>query len=133
METVADFIAGLSDKEFSFFVRFRASEFMRESKRVIAEELVRRNLTLETMNAFIQNQPVLVNENCPRCQGHNFFLERDRTLIATKYGSGEVDVFSNRCRICGYNPSRDRPLNFRVRLKKWLGSYSWKVPVPKGM
>jgi len=126
MASLADFIASLSDRQFAFFVRYRAKEFLIESKEIIANEFIRRSMSMESVEALTKRSKVVINENCPRCQSHDFFLEYDIQLIMSRYSSSEVKIWSKRCRICGYNAHRDKPLNFRVRLQRWLGRYSWR-------
>lgn len=124
-EGLQEHLHDLTDKELAFFSKYRRKEFMPESQAKIQSELKNRNLTdseiAELTTPVVQTEL----ENCPRCGSRNFQEIKETELRATKYGGYEVEINSRKCRICGYNPEMDKPINWKVRLDRFLGKYSW--------
>ncbi len=115
----------LSDRQLAFFWKFRSSEFMKESKDKILQELSKRKISSLSAEKLIDQKLETTNENCPRCQSVDFLEIKDRELRTRKYSSYEVEIISRKCRICGYNPYKDKALNCKVRWKKIRGRYHW--------
>lgn len=124
-ESLEDFLQNLTDKELAFFSKYRRTEFMPESQAKIHSELKNRNLTDSKITELTKPVGQTELENCPRCGSSNFQELNETELRATKYGGYEVEINSRKCRICGYNPQMDKPINWKVRLDRFLGKYSW--------
>lgn len=94
----------LNDHELIIFAHYRYAEFMEGSKRIIAEELAGRGLTVEQV---LSVQPIKQDTDdqhmhCKRC-GASRFRSVDETKLVVRAGFGEektnkVDV----CRLCGF-------------------------------
>lgn len=98
---------------------------MPESQEKIQSEIENRNLTDFALAELTKPIGETELENCPRC-GSNLFQEiKETELRSTKYGGYEVEINSRKCRICSYNPQMDKPINWKVRLDRFLGKYSW--------
>ena len=124
-ERLEDFIQSLTDKELAFFYEYRRTEFIPQSQDKIRSELKNRKLTDTKISELIS---AVVNKElggCSRCSSNNFQEIKETELRSTSYGRYEVEINSWKCRICGYNPQKDKPINWRVRLNKFLGKYSW--------
>lgn len=115
----------MTDKELAFFSCYRRTEFMPESQNKILTELENRNLSESQTSELIKEIAEVSNENCPRCQSSNFMAIKDIELRSTQYGGYEVEINSRKCRICGYNVQKDKSLNWKVRLNRFLGKYKW--------
>jgi ribosomal protein L37E len=63
--------------------------------------------------------------DCPRCGSTSHLEIKETELISTSYGGYEIEVNSRKCRICGYNPHKDKAISWQIRLKKFLGKYAW--------
>ncbi|SNR74223.1 hypothetical protein SAMN04488009_3534 [Maribacter sedimenticola] len=115
----------MTDREIAFFFTYRQTEFMPESQEKVRTELKKRNLgNLQVMDLI--NQKVKISlDNCPRCQSSDFMQIKDTDLRSYGYGGYEVEINSRKCRICGYNAQKDKSLNWKVRLNKFLGKYNW--------
>ncbi|QNJ98156.1 hypothetical protein ALE3EI_1599 [Constantimarinum furrinae] len=98
---------------------------MPASQEKISEELRKRNLTKSKIVQLTHPQEVEDNEKCPRCGSNNFQQIKDNELRATKYGGYEVEVNSQKCRICSYNAHKDQALNWKVWFKQFFRKYSW--------
>ena|SRR5690606_4764548 len=98
---------------------------MPESQAKIKSELKNRSLTDSEIAELTAPVGQTELENCPRCDSRNFEEIKETELRTTKYGGYEVEINSRKCRICGYNPKIDKPINWKVRLNRFLGKYSW--------
>jgi len=116
----------MSDRELAFFFNYRRTEFMAESQNKIQLELQKRNLTEFKISELISISIEPTEENCPRCRSNNFMEITDTELRNTKYGGYEVEINSRKCRICGYNAQKDKPINWKVRMNRFFGKYNWK-------
>ncbi|WP_282122682.1 hypothetical protein [Algibacter mikhailovii] len=125
-ETLDDFLRNMTDMELAFFSKFRCKEFMPESQHIIQSEIKKRNITELNIAELTHDIGQVELENCPRCGSNKFQEIKDTELRATKYGGYEVEINSRKCRICSYNPQKDKPINWKVRLNKFLGKYAWK-------
>ncbi|MBC7000852.1 hypothetical protein [Cytophaga sp. FL35] len=124
-ESLKEFLQNLTDREIAFFFKYRRTELMPESQEKIQSEIENRNLTDFALAELTKPIGETELENCPRC-GSNLFQEiKETELRSTKYGGYEVEINSRKCRICSYNPQMDKPINWKVRLDRFLGKYSW--------
>ncbi len=124
-ESLEDFLVKLTNKELAFFFQFRRTEFMPESQNKIHSELKSRNLTELKIAELTKPIGKTELENCPRCGSQIFQEIKETELRSTKYGGYEVEINSWKCRICGYNSRIDKPINWKIRLDRFLGKYSW--------
>ncbi|WP_421823534.1 hypothetical protein [Flagellimonas oceanensis] len=124
-ENLEDFLKHLTDKELAFFYRFRSKEFMPNSRDKILSELNRRNLTETQIDEMTEQAEQMSPGNCPRCGSSRLVEVKDTELRATKYGGYEVEINSRKCRICSYNAEKDQPINWKVRLDRFFGKFSW--------
>ena len=108
-----------------FFFKYRRTELMQESQNKIHSELKSRSLSESQTTELLKQVGKVKSENCPRCGSHRFTEIKDTELRATKYGGYEVEINSRKCKICSYNPQKDKPINWKVRLNKFLGKYAW--------
>ncbi|MEJ2104946.1 MAG: hypothetical protein P8X47_10270 [Ignavibacteriaceae bacterium] len=116
----------LSDIELAKFVKYRLHDFLENSKQKIIEEVKVRNLTNEDLDNLFDLTINTENETgfiCEQCGSSRFYKETDYELVQKSYGSYEVAVESNRCRICGLNPNKNTQKGLINKLKKSLGLY----------
>jgi predicted Zn-ribbon and HTH transcriptional regulator len=125
-ESLEIFLSNLTDRELAFFTKFRQKEFMPESQHKIQSELKKRNLSDLGISGLTKEIEQVKIGNCPRCGSNNFQEITDTELRSTKYGGYEIEIISRSCRICSYNAQKDKPINWKVRLRKFLGKYAWK-------
>ena len=121
-----EYLNGLSDRQLAFFWKYRSSELMNESKIKIQNELDKRNISTSIAENLMNINLRVTNENCPRCQSIDFLEIKDRKLVSQKYTAYEIEIISRKCRVCGYNPYKDKALNWKVRWKKIRGRYHYK-------
>lgn len=98
---------------------------MKNSLELIEREKEGRNLIDGEIKTKI-DYSVICNDRCLRCQSNNFQSIVDSKLKIHSYTAYEVEYHSRKCRICGYNAFKDKPLNFKIRFNKWIGKYYWK-------
>ena len=124
-ESLETFLEYLSDEEFAFFYKFRKPEFLKGSKEKIEKNRQKRRLTENEIDGLIEKQKIILNQKCPRCQGENFEEIIDYDVVISNNAPIEKKIHSRKCRICGYNSYKNKPLNFRMRINKILGKYYW--------
>ena len=98
---------------------------MKESKVKIESEKQNRNLSEERISE-LTNYKITFDERYPRCQSEKFQKITDTRLETGTYSAYEVYIHSKKCRVCGFNPFKNKPLNFKMRMNQWLGKYSWR-------
>lgn len=125
IESLDKFLQSLTDKELAFFFEYRRNEFMQSSKNKIILELKSRNLTDARIANLIKPIKEIDLEHCSRCGSNKFEQIKETELRGSGFGGYEVEIFSRKCRVCGYNPRVDKPLNWQVRWYRFLGRYSW--------
>ena len=124
-ENLEEFLNSMTDREIAFFSTYRQTEFMPESQEKVRVELQKRNLTKAQVTDLINQSEKATLDNCPRCQSSDFMQIKDTDLRSSGYGGYEVEINSRKCRICGYNAQKDKSLNWKVRLNRFWGKYSW--------
>jgi methionyl-tRNA synthetase len=117
------FLDSLTDTELAVFIAYRYNSFLKESKEKIKSEVLERNLTNDKLNDLF-NKGIIRDESkegyfCPRCNASNYLTETDIEL-RQDFTSYEVAIDTNRCRICGYNPGKEKSSNLFKRMKKSL-------------
>lgn len=96
---------------------------MDKTQKLILEEKEKRGLSNADINAFVQNQKVILNDKCARCQSVHKFEETERVLIHSDSGSYEQEISSWSCIVCGFNAHKYKALNFRMRIHKFFNKY----------
>ncbi len=124
-EKLSTFLEYLNDKEFAFFYNYRQPEFLENSKEIIEKHRRKRRLNELEIRKIIENQEIILNQKCPRCQGENFKEIIDFDVVISNNVPIEKKIHSRKCRICGYNSYKNKPLNFRMRINKLFGKYYW--------
>ncbi len=124
-ESLSTFLEYLSDVEFAFFYEYRSAEFLKNSKEIIEKNKRARRLNIIDIKRIVKNQEIILNQKCPRCQGENFKEIIDYDVVIVNNAPIEKKIHSRKCRICGYNSYKNKPLNFRMRINKLLGRYYW--------
>jgi len=124
-ESLDTFVEFLSDLEFAFFYKYRMPEFLKDSKKIIENNRRKRRLTEIEISKLIKNQEIVLNQKCPRCQGENFMEVIDHEVVISNNTPIEKKIHSRKCRICGYNSYKNKPLNFKMRVNKIFGKYYW--------
>ena len=123
------FISNLTDNELATFVAYQFEELLDNSKQKIIKEVKRRNLSSDDLKRLYHQGISHGNDNrrrgvCPQCGSNKFFVETDYELRQKDYGSYEVAVESNRCRICGFNPAKSTQKGLIRKIKQKLGFYN---------
>ena len=91
----------------------------------IKKEISNRNLSESDIEKLTGEIEQVESGFCPRCGSDNFQDIKETELRASKYGGYEVEINTRKCRICAYNPQKDKPVNWSVRLNRFLGKYAW--------
>ena len=99
-------------------------EFLEGSKQIIEKHKLKKRLTDIEIKKMVDNQKVLFNDRCPRCQGLNNEEIVDFDVVMSNNVALERKIHSWRCRVCGYNPFKNKALNWKMRLRKlWHKDY----------
>jgi type I restriction-modification system DNA methylase subunit len=101
-------------------------EFLDDSKKVIEKHRTLKNLSESEIEAIVSNQKVILNQNCPRCQAANFEQITDYEISMAQNIPFEKRIHSRRCRICGYNAHKNKPLNWKMALRKLWHKEYWE-------
>jgi hypothetical protein len=120
------FLKDLSDSELAVFISYRFEDFLENSRQRIINEVKQRGLNQKDLKQlYDKGLHVDADSNvcCPQCGSDRFFLETVYELVQRKYGSYEVAVESNRCRICGFNPAKNSRKGLINKIKQKLGFY----------
>lgn len=126
-EDLNTFLSSLSNSELATFIAYRFDDFLDNSKQKIIKEVKKRNLSITDLKHLyekgITDNNTDLNSACPNCGSSKFILETDFELRQKNYGSYEVAVESNRCRICGFNPAKSKQKGLFKKIKQKLGFY----------
>lgn len=114
---IEELFCKLDDRHFSFFYNNRKTEFSHRFQLIIEEEKKRRKLSQEKITEYIQVKEFQQKNKCLRCQSNLRFVEIDRIFVPD-VGSYSIDVHSWKCIVCGFNPHKDKALNWKMWLKK---------------
>jgi hypothetical protein len=125
-DNLKEFLSNLNDKELAFFFKFRQNEFMPESQFKIQSEIKKRNLSDASISELTKEIEQINTDNCPKCGSTKFQEIIDTEIHTTNYGGYETEIVSRKCRICAYNAQKDKPINWSVKLNRFLGKYAWK-------
>ena len=83
-----------------------------------------RRITSVRSEQLINDKVELIEGNCLRCNSSFHHTEVRTQVVQRNYGGFEVDVSSERCIVCGYNPEIDKPLNRLIWIKKLFGFFN---------
>jgi hypothetical protein len=125
-ENLEDFLRKLTDKELAFFSKFRCHEFMPESQQKIQSEIKSRSLSDLKIDELTNEVSPVELGYCPRCGSKNFQEIIDTEFRSRGPGAYEVEIKTDKCRICSYNAQKDKAISWKVWLNKFLGKYAWK-------
>ena len=125
IETLDTFLEFLSREEFAFFYTFRRMEFLEDSKEIIEKHKALKKLSESEIKSIVDNQKVIFNQNCPRCQAANFERITDYDIAIAANVPIEKHIHSRRCRICGYNAYKNNTLNWKMALRKLWNIEYW--------
>ena len=121
-----EFLKDLSDHELAIFIAYRYKHFLTDSRRKIKNEITSRKLDNDILLKLFQKGLKIVDKvdhlHCPRCNSNRIFIEQDHEEKTRKYYSYEVILETNRCQLCGYNPSKRKPKNIFDAIKMKLGN-----------
>ncbi len=128
MNEFANFINSLSDHELSIFVGYQYDGLLERSKGKIAYEIKRRELSPEKIELLRSKKliadSVVPLKTCSRCGSNKLFVETDyNEKPDSEISSVELAIDTNRCRLCGFNPDKEIPLNFFARINKIWKNY----------
>ena len=99
-------------------------EFLDGSKQIIEKHKLAKRLNDFEIRKIVNNQEVVFNDRCPRCQGLNYDQVTDIDVEISNNVAVERKVHSRRCRVCGYNALKNKPLNWKMRIRKlWYKDY----------
>ena len=117
------FISGLSDHELSIFVGYRYYGFISESREKIITEVKKRNLTSTQLEKYFNerlNQNSVEKSNlCSKCGSEKVFTEKDfEQQPRMTYLTTEVEIETKRCRLCNFNPAKEKPKNIKERISR---------------
>ncbi len=123
MDNLISLFEQMDDREFGYFYKYRLDEFMPKTKKRIEVERNIRQLSIDLINKTIQQNQIDPKKDCPRCYSNLKFEETDIVLVQTGEGGYQKYVHSFKCLVCGYNPFKHKPLNWKIRWNKFLGKY----------
>ena len=127
MKDLDIFLENLNDSELAAFIAYRFEDFLDNSRQKIVREIKKRELTHSDLKILFDKGLQIDTESnitCPQCGSDRFYIETDYELRQRKYGSYEIAVDSNRCRICGFNPAKSSQKGLINKIKQALGFYS---------
>jgi len=106
MSKVKNFISNLNDNELASFYHFRFNSFMKNSKKIILDELKSRNIKeyqidkyLPKLNKKIE-QDVSAEKICPKCYSNKFYISNEIESITIKFETTEYIENYKTCLIC---------------------------------
>ncbi len=123
MSDLGKFLNNLTNHELAIFYGYRYAGFLDTSKAKIANEIKKRNLSIEKIGLLkdkkLINDSTKENISCERCGSNKLFIETDyKEVPVSEFSSVEIALDSYRCRLCGYNANKAAPKNFIKRIKK---------------
>ena len=118
-----EFLTDLSDHELSVFVGYRYYGFIEESREKIVKEVKHRNLISAQLEKYfnekLNQKSAQKTSLCKRCGSEKLFNEKDFELQPRmKYLTAEVEIETKRCRLCNFNPAKEKPKNLKERLSR---------------
>ncbi len=116
------FLKELSDHELAIFGAFQYDGLLPDSRKNLQAEIDSRSLTKIQLEKYISTklETNYLENTCERCGSNKFIQDVDIEHSGGNYGSAEVEVTTNRCRICGYNPSKALEKNVFKRIKRFF-------------
>lgn len=116
------FLKELSNHEIAIFGAFQYDGLMPKSKKSLQAEIDSRELTKEELESYVSSK---LHSNdfkntCERCGSTKFIQDIDIKHTGGEYSSAEIEVITNRCRICAYNPSKALEKNLFKRIKRFF-------------
>lgn len=130
-------IKSLSDHEFAVFIGHQNEGMLPYAKKKILAEIELRSLTKSQMENYFNTRLVYQNEGpfCEKCGSNKFFEDIDLEYQNGDHFTHEIDVRTNRCRLCNFNPSKAEEKNIFKRIKRYffdpnkiektIKSYDW--------
>lgn len=137
-EKLESFIKSLSDHEFAVFLMYQSEGLLPYAQQIVKDEITKRQLTKTQIENY-GNKPLSYNEEgkfCSRCGSNKIFKETDIEYQNSNHFTREIEVSTNRCRLCNYNSSKtlEKDLFNRIKLffvgdpnktKRTLKTYDW--------
>lgn len=128
-----DFISKLTDTELAIFIAYQYDGFIGSSKQKLKDAVLKRGLTSEKLSELFNKGLSKPEDNslhfCPRCYSIKLYVETDHELETVKYYSYEVAVDTLRCRLCGYNPNKQKTKNLFDAIRiKFKGNKNVRIP-----
>jgi len=116
------FIDGLNDHEFAVYVGHQYESFLPYAKEKVQNEIDLRELTKSDLDTYFNTRlSNFENGNtCENCGSDRFIEDKDIEHTGSQYGSAELEVTTNRCRLCNYNPSKTVEKNLFKRIKRYF-------------
>lgn len=130
MSRILDFLNGLDDYELAFFAQYKRNSYLKETREIISEYLLKRNLSESKINRLITENPKSKltdgKERCPRC--YSTKIRKDEVEwtntgggigiedeVAALYGLDGRATYKNEviCNVCGFwleDPNQEKPL-----------------------
>ena len=118
----ATFIKELTDHEFAIYVAYQYEGLLAYAKEIADQEIRSRGLSQEQFDKFL-NEKIphsLEQLYCKRCGSSRFIQDRDIEHSGGQYSSAEVEVTTNRCRLCNLNPSKAVEKKIFKRIKRYF-------------
>ena len=151
MSRILDFLNTLDDHELAFLARYKKDSYMKPTREIISEYLLKRNLSASKIDHLIANNPKSKlndeRERCPRCYSDK--IRKDKVEwtntgggiglddeIATWDGVGGRVTYKNEviCNVCGYwliDPNQEKPLP--TKRKVLYGIWDFLLAVFRGL
>lgn len=112
------FIESLNDHELAVYVGYQYEGLLNSSREKVKNEISSRNLTKTKLENYLNSKLKYIEEvkYCEKCGSNKFYKDIDIEYKNKKYSTTELEVQTNRCRLCNYNPSK-------VTEKKYIQTY----------
>ena len=113
------FIQNLSDHELAIYVGYQSDSLLDYSREIVKNEINSRQLTKKQLDDYLNNK-LTHNEDelyCQQCGSNNIIQDKDIEHTGGTHISIDIEITTNRCRICNFNPSKSPEKNILKRIQ----------------
>ncbi|WP_139957805.1 hypothetical protein [Flavicella sediminum] len=112
MSKLENFLSNLEDFELASFYHFRFNSFLKYSKKIILNELKRRNIEELEVNKYLPvtnekiEEDIIAEKICPKCYSNKFYSSNETESILIKFETYDYSEKYKTCLICLYSQEK---------------------------
>ena len=106
------FVKEIEDYELASLYHYRFNSFMPYSKKIILNELKKRNIREDNINRYLISEnaelknKVSKREICPRCFSNEFYNSKEKESVTFQYETHEYEMDYKTCLVCLYSQDK---------------------------